>query len=217
MVTIRRVTFRRWKKHQKQISKVKRKVSNQRHDWSHQLASQIASSNSLVATEKLTLQGMTRQAGGKGKKQKAGLNRSLLDVAIGMTKDNIKYKVEEAGGIYTEVPTRTVKPTQRCSKCWKLTKKTLSDRVHHCQHCGHQQDRDINAAQVMLKAALRGQGLSSSDVESPSSTSCASMAQLGAKKRESARKRQKPQYQVQPKRDCIAHWKANLQPKADCE
>jgi len=173
---------RRWKKHQKQISRVKRKVSNKRHDWSHQVAAQIVSSNSMVATEKLTLKGMTRKAKGKGKKQKAGLNRSLLDVAMGMTKDNIKYKVEEASGIYTEVPTRTVKPTQRCAKCWKLTKKTLSDRVHHCQHCGHSGDRDINAAQVMLEAALRGTGRASSDVESSSSTSCGSMRQLGAKK-----------------------------------
>ena len=180
---------RRWKKHQKQISKVKRKVSNKRHDWSHQVATQIVSDNSMVATEKLTLKGMTRKAKGKGKKQKAGLNRSLLDVAIGMTKDNIKYKVEEAGGIYTEISTRTVKPTQRCSKCWKLTKKNLSDRVHHCQHCSHSEDRDINAAQVMLEAALRGTGRASSDAEPSSSTSCGSMRQLGAKKR------QKPQAQ----------------------
>jgi putative transposase len=136
---------RRWKKHQKQISKVKRRVSNQRQDWSHQVAAQIVSDNSLVATEKLNLKGMTRKAKSKGKKQKTGLNRSLLDVAIGMTKDkdNIKYKVEEAGGVYTEIPTRTVKPTQRCVKCWKLTKKTLNDRVHNCQHCGHSEDRDI--------------------------------------------------------------------------
>ena len=140
---------RRWKKFQKQISKVKRKVANQRYDWSHQVASQIVSSNSLVATEQLNLKGMTRKAKGKGKRQKSGLNRSMLDVAIGMTKDNLKYKVEEAGGIYTEAPTRTLKPTQRCAKCWETTKKTLSDRVHHCQHCGHSEDRDINAAQVM--------------------------------------------------------------------
>ena len=147
---------------------------------------------------------MTRKAKSKGKRQKAGLNRSMLDVAVGMTKDNIKYKVEEAGGNYTEAPTQTLKPTQRCAKCWKITKKTLSDRVHHCQHCGHSEDRDINAAQVMLEWA-RGLELSSSDAESSSATSCgrtshdsevssesvsSSMKQLGAKKR------QKPQAQT---------------------
>jgi len=148
----------------------------------------MVSDNSLVATEQLNLKGMTRKAKGKGKRQKAGLNRSMLDVAIGMTKDNLKYKVEEAGGIYTEAPTRTLKPTQRCAKCWEVTKKTLSDRVHHCQHCGHSEDRDINAAQVMLEYA-RGWEPASSDAKPSSSTSCGSMAQLGAKKR------QKPQAQ----------------------
>ncbi len=79
-----------------------------------------------------------------------------------MTKDAIKYKVIEAGGVYLEAPTQKLKPTQRCAKCWKTTKKTLSERVHVCQHCGHQEDRDINAAQVML-AWARGQELSSLD------------------------------------------------------
>ena len=182
---------RRWRKAQGLISKVKRKVANQRHDWSHKVAAQIVSSNSLVATEKLTpkvpplasLNGMTRKGKGKRKRQKAGLNRSLLDVAIGMTKDAIKYKVIEAGGVYLEAPTQKLKPTQRCAKCWETIKKTLRERVHVCQHCGHQEDRDINAAQVML-AWARGQELSSLDPEPPSSTSCGSMKQLGALKRQ---------------------------------
>ena len=158
---------RRWRPAQTLISKVRRKVANQRHDWSHKVAAQIVSSNSLVATEKLTpkvpplasLKGMTRKGKGKRKRQKAGLNRSLLDVAIGMTKDAIKYKVIEAKGVYLEAPTQKLKPTQRCAKCWETTKKTLRERVHVCRHCGHQEDRDINAAQVML-AWVRGQELS---------------------------------------------------------
>ena len=174
---------RRWRKAQGLISKVKRKVANQRHDWSHKVAAQIVSSNSLVATEKLNLKGMTRKGKGKKKRQKAGLNRSLLDVAIGMTKDAIKYKVIEAGGVYLEAPTQKLKPTQRCAKCWETTKKTLSERVHVCQYCGHQEDRDVNAAQVIVNWA-RGQELSSLDVEPPSSTNCGSMRQLGAKKRQ---------------------------------
>ena len=174
---------RRWKKTQSQIRKVNRQVANQRHDWSHKVAAQIVSDNSLVATEKLNLKGMTRKGKGKRKRQKAGLNRSLLDVAIGMTKDAIKYKVVEAGGVYLEAPTQKLKPTQRCAKCWEITPKTLSDRVHNCQHCGHSQDRDVNAAQVIL-AWARGQELASLDAESPGSTTCGSMKQLGALKRQ---------------------------------
>jgi len=114
------------------------------------------SSNSLVATEKLNLKGMTKKAkkGSTRKRQKTGLNRSLLDVGIGMLKDAIKYKVEEAGGIYIEVPTQKVKPSQTCPNCGHQREKTLSERVHQCQKCDYTGDRDVVAAQVMLNWAL---------------------------------------------------------------
>ncbi|MEB3280070.1 MAG: transposase [Lyngbya sp.] len=143
---------RRWKKCQAQINKVKRKVANQRQDWTHKVAAQMVGGNSLVATEKLNIKGMTRKAkkGSKRKRQKSGLNRNLLDVAIGMLRESIKYKVIEAGGVFLEAPTQQLKPTQRCNNCWELTPKTLADRIHHCSHCAHVEDRDVNAAQVCL-------------------------------------------------------------------
>lgn len=95
----------------------------------------------------------------------------MLDVGFAMIGSMLAYKLVEAGGFYVESPTRTLKPTQRCAKCWQLTPKTLADRVHICSHCTHTEDRDINAAQVNLIWA-RGKELASSDAESPSSTSC---------------------------------------------
>lgn len=120
---------------------------------------------------------------GKRKAQKSGLNRSILEVGFGMIGQMLSYKLAEAGGFYVESPTLKLKPSQRCSQCWEITPKTLADRVHNCQHCGYTEDRDINAAQVNLIWA-RGQELSSSDAEPSSSTSCGSMRQLGAKKRQ---------------------------------
>lgn len=130
---------------------------------------------------------MTRKGKGR-KRQKAGLNRSILDVGFGMIGQMFTYKEAEAGGFYVESPTRSLKPTQRCAKCWELTPKTLADRIHICSNpnCKHTEDRDINAAQVNLIWA-RGQELSSLDAESPSSTSCGSMKQLGARKRRKPR------------------------------
>ena len=96
-----------------------------------------------------------------------------------------EYKLAEAGGFYVESPTRQLKPSQRCAKCWELTPKTLNDRVHVCSNptCSHTEDRDINAAQVNLIWA-QGAGTVLSDAESSSSNSCGSMKQLGAKKRQ---------------------------------
>lgn len=176
---------RRWKKQRKIVSKLQQKVARQRSDWLHQTTSNIVSSNSLVAGEQLNVKSMTAKAskGSKRKAQKTGLNRSILDVGFGTIGQMFEYKLAEAGGFYLESPTRQLKPTQRCASCWQLTPKTLSDRVHVCQHCGHTEDRDVNAAQVNLIWA-RGQELSSLVVESPSSISCGSMRQLGALRRQ---------------------------------
>jgi putative transposase len=176
---------RRWKKHRQMVSKLQRKVARQREDWQHKVTSNIVSGNSLIAGEQLSVKNMTRKAkkSSKRKAQKAGLNRSMLEVGFSTISKMLVYKSSEAGGFYLESPTRQLKPSQRCAKCWELTPKTLADRVHICQHCGHQEDRDINAAQVNLIWA-RGQELSSLGAESPSSTSRASMKQLGALKRQ---------------------------------
>lgn len=177
---------RRWRKARGQVSKLQRKVARQRENWLHQITSNIVSGNSLVAGEQLNVKGMTAKAKkGKRKRQKAGLNRSILEVGFGTISDLLAYKQVEAGGFYVESPTKTLRPTQRCAKCWELTPKTLADRTHVCSNpaCQHTEDRDTNAAQVNLIWA-RGLERSSLVVESPSSTSCGSMKQLGALRRQ---------------------------------
>ncbi|WP_442936593.1 RNA-guided endonuclease InsQ/TnpB family protein [Nostoc sp.] len=187
---------RRWKKAQAEVSKITRKVANQRQNWVHQVTAEIVSSNSLVATEKLEVKNMTSKAKkGKRKKQKAGLNKSILDVGFGMLRSTIKYKVEQIGGVFVEVPTKKVKPSQTCPRCGHQHKKTLDIRVHNCTVCRYTQDRDIAAAEVMLywaKGNLTELGTSFVDAESPSSTAntrkkAGSMRQLGAKKRQKSK------------------------------
>ena len=163
---------------------MQRKVARQREDWWHKETSKIVSGNSLIAGEKLQVKGMTRKAKkGKRKAQKSGLNRSILETGFSTISDMLKYKAAEAGGFYIESPTPTLKPSQRCAKCWELTPKTLADRTHICQHCGHTEDRDVNAAQVNLIWA-RGLERASLDAEPSSSTSGISLKQLGAMKRQ---------------------------------
>ncbi|WP_330911075.1 RNA-guided endonuclease InsQ/TnpB family protein [Nostoc sp. UHCC 0870] len=186
---------RRWKKAQNKVSKLTRKVANQRQNWVHQVAVEIISCNSFIATEKLEVKNMSSKAKkGKRKKQKAGLNKSILDVGFGILRSTIKYKVEQIGGVFVEVPTKKVKPSQTCPKCGHQHKKTLDIRVHECSVCRYVQDRDIAAAEVMLywaKGNLPESGTGFVVAESPSSTAstskckqAGSMRQLGAKKRQ---------------------------------
>jgi putative transposase len=185
---------RRWKKASNHGGKLTRKVANQRQNWVHQVAAQIAACNSLVATEKLEVNKMTRIAKkGKRRKQKAGLNKSILDVGFGMLKAAIKYKVEEGDGQFIEVPIKKVKPSQTCPKCGHQHPKTLDERIHQCTECDYQQDRDIASAEVCLywvKGTLPGFGTNLVDTDGSSSTSspkvckdCGGMKQLAQKKR----------------------------------
>ncbi len=81
-----------------------------------------------------------------------------------MLRSAIKYKVEEAGGLFVEVPSQKVKPSQTCPKCLDQKKKELSERIHCCKNCGYTADRDVASAIVCLDYA-KGLVPSLSDVE----------------------------------------------------
>ena len=183
---------RRWKKTQKLVSKLNRKVANQRQNFVHQETTRIISGNSTVVTEKLEVKNISSKATScKRKRQKAGLNKSILDVGMGMIRSSLKAKLDDVGGLFVEVPTRKVKPSQTCPKCGHQEKKELSERQHVCKNCGYSQQRDIASAEVMLLwylNNLQGLGTSLLDVDDSSSTSCTrtagSMKQLGRVKRQ---------------------------------
>ena len=195
----------RLQKASKHVAKLQRKVANQRQDWVHKVSTQIVSSNSLVATEKLNLKGMTASAKkSKGKRQKSGLNRSILDVGMGMLRSAIEYKLIESGGVFMEVPTVKVKPSQTCPRCGHQEKKSLSQRVHDCPKCGLIEDRDVAAAQVMLNwgarmpweyspanVASKGLGTSLSNVDGSGSTAKPPRKDTGSMQQLAQAKRQK--------------------------
>ena len=149
----RRKTVRR-------LAAARAKVARKRLDWAHQQTAALAGKYALVATEELTLKNMTRSAKGTAEEpgrqvaQKAGLNREILDTAPGLFTSLLRYKVLETGGEWVDAPTRQLKPSQRCPSCWRVEKKTLSQRVHDCAHCGHKESRDTASARVVLRWAL---------------------------------------------------------------
>lgn len=177
----------RWRKAQKRVAKLTRKVSRQRLDWMHKTTTQIVSRNSLVVGEKLNVKGMTRKAKkGKRKRQKAGLNRSILDVGMGAMARMLDYKEAEAGGFYIESPTQQLKPSQRCPECWQVKPKTLDQRIHQCE-CGCVEDRDVAAARVNLLW-----GLGTDLLKRGSQASTSNPQATGGWKQAWEKKRQKP-------------------------
>uniref|UniRef100_UPI001951D0A5 RNA-guided endonuclease InsQ/TnpB family protein n=1 Tax=Spirulina sp. CCY15215 TaxID=2767591 RepID=UPI001951D0A5 len=188
----------RWKKSQKKISKLKAKQSRVRQDWQHKVTTDLSSRYDIAVTEKLNVKGMTRKAKkGKRKRQKAGLNRSLLDVGFGTLNQMIVYKIVAKGGVHLTINTRKVKPSQRCPNCGKVHKDwaELSNRYHVCEDCGFEMGRDKCSVMVMWNvAADRQPGVGtnlvsrrcSSATDSPR-THTGGMTQLGQMKRLSSR------------------------------
>jgi putative transposase len=182
---------RRWKKAQSKVSKLTRKAARQRTDWAHKRTAEIVRCNSLVVTEKLTIKNMTRKAkkGSKRKRQKTGLNRSILDVGWGMMHGMLEYKEAEANGVYLEAPTQKLKPSQRCPECWNIKPKTLDERVHRCEVCHCTEDRDVASARVCL---IWAKGLGTSLLDADQSGSTQSPKNIGGFKQLAETKRQKP-------------------------
>lgn len=117
------------------------RITNLRHNFTHQESRRIANRCGVIAIENLNIGGMVR----------GRLAKSILDACWGMFASQLTYKAENAGGVVVRVnPAGT---SQECSQCGKTVPKDLSVRVHSCD-CGLVLDRDFNAARNILRRAL---------------------------------------------------------------
>jgi len=153
LVTKKRGSHRR-KKVVNQLSKVHRKIRNQRKDFAHKQSRRLVNTYQIIVFENLQTANITRapkpkqdEATGEylpnGAMAKAGLNKSILDAGWGMFTDMVHVKAAWAGR--TTVFVNPKDTSQVCSGCGTIRKKELSERWHSCA-CGCSLDRDTNAA-----------------------------------------------------------------------
>jgi putative transposase len=129
-----------------------RKIRCIRNDFTHKMTSEIARKNHTVVIEDLSVKGMTASAKGtaaepgKRVRQKAGLNRAILDVAFGEIGRQIKYKSAWYGTTVVEAD-RFFPSSKRCSCCGEVNADlALKHRSWTCKACGTTHDRDFNAS-----------------------------------------------------------------------
>lgn len=113
-----------------------------------------------VVIEDLNVAGMTRSARGtvaapgSRVRQKAGLNRAILDVAPGELRRQLTYKTSWYGS-QLAVLDSCWPSSKTCSACgWQNPRLTLADREFHCTDCGLRIDRDLNAARNIAAHAV---------------------------------------------------------------
>lgn len=130
------------------------RVKNLRSDFQHKTTSAIVRKSQATVIEDLSVKGMTASAAGTpeipGKKvrQKAGLNRAVLDVGFYEIRRQIEYKNKRIGH-RTLIADRWFPSSKLCSTpgCgYKNTDLKLHHRNWTCPQCGTSHDRDENAS-----------------------------------------------------------------------
>ena len=125
------------------LARAYEKVANRRRDFHHKESRKLVRVYSGIAVEDLRIENMVLNR---------HLAKSIQDAGWGEFLAMLECKAESAG---SEV--RKVSPhgsSQECSRCGATVKKSLSQRVHRCPHCGLVMDRDENAAEVLKKKAF---------------------------------------------------------------
>jgi putative transposase len=144
----------------KLLTRTKAKAARLRLHWNHEQTTEIAATHGVVVIEALKTRNMTASAAGtvdqpgKNVRQKAGLNRAILENGWYQFEILLTYKIAERGG-----ELRKVKPaytSQTCHACGTIDKTSReSQAVFNCGHCGHAANADTNAARNILKAGTQ--------------------------------------------------------------
>lgn len=144
----------------RRIGRVQHQTAERRATTLHTLTKRLATGFETIAVEDLNVQGMTASARGtlakpgSKVKQKAGLNRAVLDAAPAELRRQLTYKTGWYGSRLA-VLDRWWPSSQTCSACqWRNPSLKLADRTFQCAVCGLSLDRDINAARNIEQHAL---------------------------------------------------------------
>lgn len=151
-----------------EIAKVKARQARRRQDFTHKLTTDLTKNHGWVGIEDLRVSNMTRSAKGstakpgKNVRQKAGLNRSILDNTPGERCRQLTYKAAWYGSEVRAVPAAYT--SQTCSACGVVDPGSREGcgREFACTGCGHSEHADLNAARNIEDRARRMGGTLSS-------------------------------------------------------
>ncbi|GCD54042.1 RNA-guided endonuclease InsQ/TnpB family protein [Acetobacter pasteurianus] len=141
------------------VARLHQKVRRVRADFLHKISYGLAKNHGTLVFEALKIRNMVRSAvgtvtePGRHVRQKAGLNRSILDQGWGMLRSFCGYKIAERGGQCLDVSARNT--SRECRVCRHVSADNrVSQTRFFCVSCGHTENADDNASVVILKRAV---------------------------------------------------------------
>ena len=146
-----------WKKAVKKVSRLHAMIGNVRKDYLHKTSTTISKNHAVVCIEDLQVKNMSASAKGdmdtpgKNVRQKAGLNRSILDQGWSMFRAMLEYKQKWRGGYVVAVNPRNTSRT--CIVCLHVSAENRKTQARfECVECGYEQKADVVGAINILRA-----------------------------------------------------------------
>ena len=134
------------------LARLHRRIRNIRQDFLHKATTRLAKTKRVIVVESLAIRNLTRSARGttaspgKRVRQKAGLNRSILDQGWGLFLWMLVYKTFWYGSKLLQAAPYYAS-SKTCSSCGAYRAELpLAVRRWRCEACGVEHDRDRNAA-----------------------------------------------------------------------
>jgi putative transposase len=149
-----------WEKARRCVQRVHSRIANARKDFLHKSSTQIACAHARVIIEDLGVKAMSASARGSATepgrrvRQKAGLNRLILDQGWAEFRRQLEYKLAWRGGELLAVPAAYT--SQTCPACGHVSPDNRqSQAMFACVACGHTGNADWVAAVNILERGHR--------------------------------------------------------------
>lgn len=143
------------RKAKRKVAAISEKIARVRRHWQHETTTALVKRFSVVVMEDLKIRNMTASAKGtidepsRNVRQKAGLNRAILNQGWGEIKRQLNYKLAALGGQIAYVDPRH--SSQTCNVCGhRAAENRKSQAAFVCLSCGHEENADANASKVIL-------------------------------------------------------------------
>ena len=128
------------------VSKLHKKVKNQRNDYQHKVSRELVNKYNIICLETLKVKNMVKNR---------RLSKSISDASWSSFISKLEYKVAENQGYLVKIDAY-YPSSKTCSNCGCIKDKlSLSERVYHCNECGFEIDRDLNASINILNVGLK--------------------------------------------------------------
>jgi len=140
-----------WKKAKARVQTIQSQTAAARRDHLHKASDEISKNHAVIVVEDLQVKNMSRSAKGtvespgRNVRQKAGLNRSILDQGWREFRRQLEYKQLWRGGQVIAVPAQYT--SQTCPSCEHVAKENRKTQAQFaCVACGFREDADLVGA-----------------------------------------------------------------------